>query len=237
MFRAIRYGDAIWTVWRAPGGPVDMHLVSGMSKPPVVDIFDSENLPQTNELTRGLVAAGPVARLRNCDVWDALATGVIRQVIRAGQARKLYTQLCREYGQRVGHALLLPTPEVLIGLGDSEFASLGLSFKRAALRAAAEAVLKHGDEWLILPADDLMVALRTVYRIGPWTAATTVADLTNDFAVYPHGDLAVRTWARQIAPRMDWPDTEAEFATKWRRLAAGHLSAVTVLTLAQGGRV
>ncbi|MFJ8731235.1 hypothetical protein [Streptomyces bauhiniae] len=48
----------------------------------------------------------------------------------------------------------------------------------------------------------MATALTGIPRIGPWTAAA--ADYTGDFSVYPHDDLAVRTWAED-RPTYPWP--------------------------------
>jgi DNA-3-methyladenine glycosylase II len=78
--------------------------------------------------------------------------------------------------------------------------------------------------------------VQAVPRIGPWTAGATVADLTNDYALYPFADLAVRTWVKRLAPGRLWPDSEPEFARLWAELAGEQLSAWTLLTLAWGAR-
>ncbi|WP_436493198.1 hypothetical protein [Actinokineospora sp. HUAS TT18] len=229
--RACRWGDATKLIsYTGDTMAVDV------ADQPIFDVIDPAELSGSGELTDALRAEGPVARLRNPDLWEALATSVIRQVIRASQARKLYRAFCEAYGEQVGPALLLPTPETVLALTDDEFADLGMKFFRRALRAAAEAYLKHGDEWTALPAERLVTELQTVPRIGPWSAGATVADFTNDFTLYPYSDLAVRTWAARLAPSLNWPDDERDFAKMWRALAGDELSQLTLLTLAWGAR-
>ncbi|MGI8817495.1 MAG: hypothetical protein ACR2G2_20030 [Pseudonocardia sp.] len=46
-----------------------------------------------------------------------------------------------------------------------------------------------------LDPPSLLTRVQAVPRVGPWTAGASVADLTNDYAWYPFGDLAVRAWA------------------------------------------
>ncbi|MGW3959266.1 DNA-3-methyladenine glycosylase family protein [Amycolatopsis sp. NPDC005003] len=228
-----------WLIEDLGNGDLSMLRLSGDDDPPIQDVFDPRTLPVTNELTEALAARGPFFRVRNPDLWDALATGLIRQVIRAGQAKKLYRLLCAEHGERVdtvnGPLFFFPAPEVLRNLPDSEYSRLGLSFKRDALRIAAEAMLNHQEEWTGLSPDELSTALLSIPRVGPWTAAAVITDITNDFSHYAHGDLAVRTWARRLAPGMPWPDSEQAFARHWQHIAAGHLSCLTALTLALGG--
>ncbi|XVS65500.1 hypothetical protein ACQPYE_05405 [Actinosynnema sp. CA-299493] len=73
-------------------------------------------------------------------------------------------------------------------------------------------------------------------RIGPWTAGATVADITNDYSLYPYADLAVRTWADHLSTGRTWPEAEPEFARLRARLAGKDLSAWTLLTPAWGVR-
>jgi DNA-3-methyladenine glycosylase II len=203
-------------------------------------VIDPAGLVGVDPVVVGLRAAGPVARLRNPDLWDAVATSIVRQVIRAGQARKLYRAFCHEHGDRVvttaGTVALFPSPDTVLALPDEEFARLGMAFKRRPLRAAAEAYLEFASTWIELDPSRLLAEIQTVPRIGPWTAGATVADVTNDYTLYPFADLAVRTWAKRLASGRSWPDTEQEFARVWQGLAKEQLSEWTLLTLAWGGR-
>lgn len=187
-----------------------------------------------------LRAAGTVRRWRNPNLWDALATSIVRQVIRAGQARKLYRAFCEAHGEEVltphGLAWLFPIPEAVLELPDDEFTGLGMAFKRLPLKAAAEAVLDFGAKWAELDPAVLRDEVQSVPRIGPWTAGATVADITNDYSLYPYADLAVLTWADHLSTGRTWPETEPEFARLWARLAGKDLSAWTLLTLAWGVR-
>jgi len=203
-------------------------------------VFDPAMLVGSEPAVAGLRRLGVVARWRNPDLWDALATAVLRQVIRAGQARALYQRLCRAHGDRVntrfGEAWLFPTSETVAALPDAEFARLGLTFKRQALRAAAHACLEFDAKWSPLPPAGLISELRSIPRVGPWTSGAAVADFTNDFSRYPFADLAVRTWAHRLAPRQAWPESEPEFAHYWAEMAGDQLGAWTLLTLAWGNR-
>ncbi|TDQ04863.1 hypothetical protein [Labedaea rhizosphaerae] len=239
--RALRRNDAIWLLesqLTSKGYVVTTTRMSGSSSTPAVDVVNPDRLIGPAELVGPLRRAGSVARWRNPDLWDALATAIIRQVIRAGQARKLYRALSREHGEAVPgmpKALpLFPKPETVLALPDVEYARLGLAFKRNALRAAADAVLEFSGKWTELHPVALRDELQTVPRIGPWTAGAAVADLTNDYALYPFADLAVRTWARRLAPNRAWPDAEPDFGRAWSRLAGTQLSDWTLLTLAWG---
>ncbi|MBT8228526.1 MAG: hypothetical protein HKP61_00865 [Dactylosporangium sp.] len=178
-------------------------------------------------------------RVRNIDLWDALATAIIRQVIRANQARLMYQRFCRAHGEAVptpwGTRHLIPTAEVVAKLPTLAFATLGMAFKARALVAAAEAAMACQDSWQHLTPIELVTQLQRIPRVGPWTAGATVADYSGDFSLYPYADLAVRTWARRAAPAIDWPGDEPMFGAYWRRHTGRHLSDLTLLVLAWGG--
>jgi DNA-3-methyladenine glycosylase II len=193
------------------------------------------------ELATALRGLGPVLRMRNGDLWDALGTAILRQVIRAGQSKRLYRAFCAAHGVPVelpgGECLrLFPSWEKVLTLSDEDFAGLGLAFKRRPLRAAARAFGDHAARWRELAAVALLEELQQVPGIGAWTAGAAVADWSNDWRLYPYSDLAVRTWARRAAPRYPWPDDEVRFGDLWRSLAGASMSALTVLTLAWGSQ-
>jgi DNA-3-methyladenine glycosylase II len=243
-YRAVRSGRSTWVLTCVPTGTgacrAEAHPVCREGNAPVLDVVDPAGLTGPDDVVGVLRAAGTVGRWRNPDLWDALATSIVRQVIRAGQARKLYRAFCQAYGEAIttphGPTWLFPTPEVVLALPDSNFTALGMAFKRRPLKAAAEAVLEVGAKWDELDPAVLRDEVQGVPRIGPWTAGATVADLTNDYALYPYADLAVRTWANRLSTGRTWPETEPDFARRWSRLAGKDLSAWTLLTLAWGVR-
>jgi|SRR5437868_3554630 len=223
-------------------GKLTLDRLSGSGPEPVRDVFmipkAYKGIP---ELATSLNSLGSVMRFRNADLWDAIATSIIRQVIRAGQSKKLYRDFCRVHGEQVDLSdgssyALFPAPEIVLGLSDDQFSSIGMAFKRRPLKAAAEAYLEHGAKWRELAPDALIAGLQTVPRIGPWTAHATVADWSNDWSLYPYADLAVRTWAKRAAPSHDWPAGEPAFGQTWRALAGEHLCSLTLLTLAWGSQ-
>jgi DNA-3-methyladenine glycosylase II len=239
--RVVRLGTSIWLVQHVDGGGVSMRCLHGDScRRPRLDHFDPAKLTGPARLTEPLKAAGKIRRLRNPDLWDALANAIIRQVIRAPHARAMYQRFCREHGQPValgsGDRYLCPDATTVAGMSDSDFAGSGMAFKGSALRNAATAFLNHGEHWSSLSGQQLQVAVQRVPRIGPWTAGAAVADYTNDYSLYPFGDLAVRTWASTLAPQLTLPDTESAFAERWQRLGGHHVADLTALTLAWGTR-
>lgn len=232
--RAMRTSTGTWLITATPDFAAT--LIDGSGPAPHVDVYDADlhttSIPPG--LARALHSLGAVQRLRNADLWDAIATAIIRQVIRAGQARKMHQTFRQTAGQRLSLTALIPTPEQILAMTPQEFSDLGMAFKRRPLQAAAAAYLAHQAEWAELPPDVLVKALQDVPRIGPWTAGAAVADHTGDFSVYPHADLAVRTWAALADPATAWPTDEPIFAAAWRQMAGSHLSTLTVLTLAWG---
>ena len=232
-------GGGRWLV-SADGGQIAFAAITGPGGPPRAEVFamPAGGLAAVPELGRALGVLGRVARVRNEDLWDAIATAIVRQVIRAGQARRMYRAFCAAHGEQVrtGNGLfaLFPSPDTILRLGDADFAAAGMAFKRRALRSAAAAFLEHGATWRQLPPAALAGELQSVPRIGPWTAGAAAADWSNDFTVYPCADLAVRTWARTAAPAYPWPADEPGFGWVWRAVTGADLSAVTALTLAWG---
>lgn len=243
-YRAVRSGSSVWALSCTPAGSggyrTAAHRVTGAHDAPVVDVIDPVTVTGPKAMVTRWQELGTVARWRNPDLWDALATSIVRQVIRAGQARKLYRAFCQSHGEPIttplGQAWLFPIPETVLTLPDAEFTRLGMAFKLRPLRAAAEACLEFGAKWGELDPTTLVGEVQNVPRIGPWTAGATIADLTNNYALYPFADLAVRTWAKHLAPQRSWPETEPEFARVWAGLAGDQLSDWTLLTLAWGVR-
>ncbi|MET8006271.1 hypothetical protein [Nonomuraea glycinis] len=232
--RATRTSTGLWLLTATP--TPTKALLDGSGAEPTIDSHDPAALRDL-ALPEGLHAAltqlGPVQRLREASLWDSLATAIIRQVIRARQARAMHHAFRHAAGTPAGPTRLLPTPEQVLALTDEEFAQLGMAFKRRPLQAAASAYLAH-PEWPALAPDALIKALQEVPRVGPWTAAAAVADHSGDFSLYPYADLAVRTWAALADPATSWPADEAGFAARWQEVAGPHLSALTVLVLAWG---
>ncbi|WP_207709599.1 DNA glycosylase family protein [Actinomadura macrotermitis] len=189
-------------------------------------------------LAAALRDLGPVARFRTPSLWDAIATAIIRQVIRAGQARLQHQRLRTAHGPAVaterGPVHALPSPQTILEMTDDDFAALGMTFKARPLRNAAAAYLDHSPKWAELPPGRLVEELQTVPRIGPWTAGAATADFTHDWSLYPYGDLAVRTWAATAAPDHPWPADEHGFAAHWRALTGEHVGVLTLFTLALG---
>lgn len=238
--RVVLANDGVWQA-RWNGAELELLSLGEAEHAPRVDQTSAAQLPPDapTALRAALSGLERVVRLPNPDLWDAITTAVLRQVVRAAQARAVYRRWCAAHGTRdtpLGPAALTPAPETVLGLPDDAFRAVGAAFHRTALQAAATAYQDHADEWRALAPDDLVKALDEIPRVGPWTASAATADFTGDFSVYPHGDLAVRTWARRAAPDAPLPATERPFAATWQRYAPDrpHLHALTLFTLAWG---
>ncbi|MET8848562.1 hypothetical protein [Amycolatopsis sp. NPDC004625] len=241
----LRSAGSVWSVICTPvpagGHRVDLARLTGDTDvAPVIGTIDPRTLVGDVAVCKPLRADGPVARVRTSDAWEALGTAVTRQVIKAATARENYRAFCEAYGEQhdtvAGPAWLFPAPETVLALSDDEFDALRMKFFRNGLRSAAEAALKSAEAWADMTGEQLLAAVQSVRRIGPWTAGATVADVTNDYSLYPFADLAVRTWAGKLAPSVDWPKPEPEFGRLWQAMAGAQLSEWTLLTLAWGVR-
>lgn len=237
--RAVQAGSGLWVMSHDTYG-LRVDCVDGSEdvKPSFV-VTDPAGLPAAapSALRDGLVELGASQRLANPWLWDAITTAILRQVVRADQARKLYRTWCATYGTAVdgpfGPLAVAPTHTRVLELPDSGFAAVGAKFHRTALQAAAEHYDRHHDAWGHTDAGELAVALTGIPRIGPWTARAAAADFTGDFSIYPHDDLAVRTWAAQIAPAYPWPGKKDKaFGPLWSGWAGDDRTALHTLTLA-----
>ncbi len=245
--RPLRTSSGLWLARLGTSG-LNLACADGTEDDkPVIVVTDPGDLPDTvpPALLATLRGLGPSARIANPWLWDAITTAILRQVVRADQARKLYRTWCATHGTQLpgtDGVAVAPDPDTVLVLTDEQFTAVGTKFHRTALRAAATAYLANADAWHRMPAADLANALLTVERIGPWTASAAAADYTGDFTVYPHADLAVRTWAAKIAPDHPWPiadkpkKTEALFGAHWHQLADSgrHLHTLTLSTLTWG---
>lgn len=236
--RVVRTASGTWVLhWDRDG--LHMSCVQGTEDvKPVVVTTDPARLPGTvpAALRAGLLGLGSVQRPANPWLWDSITTAILRQVVRAGQARKLYRAWCTTYGTTIdtphGQLALAPSTEQVLALEEMQFAEVGAKFHRSALQAAAESYERHAVHWHQMDAADLVGELVTIPRIGPWTASAAAADFTGDFSVYPHDDLAVRTWAAQIAPSHDWPDKKDKaFGPMWTGWTGSDRTALHTLTL------
>ena len=204
----------------------------------IIDRADPTRLQIPDHLAQPLLARGAVHRIRNPDLWDAWIVATLRQNTRTTTANQKYQALCETHGHTLptpdGPTRLPPPPEVLLGLTDNMFTSLGMRHRRRPLQAAAQAYLKHHEAWHDLSPRALLTELQTTPYVGEWTARVIVADLTNDFSIYPYTEHAIRTWGDEFAAATHLPRGETPFAHTWRTLHGEQRSTLTLLTMAWG---
>jgi DNA-3-methyladenine glycosylase II len=111
-------------------------------------------------------------------------------------------------------------PEGLLRLDDGELRAIGFSRQKAGyVRTLATAMLDGFDvqELAAMPDDEVRKALIAMPGIGPWTADIylTMCLLRPD--VWPHGDLALATSARDLLDLSDRPTYAAlgAIAERW----------------------
>ncbi|WP_282694797.1 hypothetical protein [Streptomyces sp. CC208A] len=234
---------AIWNqarehigLWPIAGDPAAPPPPVAHTSPIGLPVGPEEALPLLAELIR----LGTVGRLTNTSLWDAVVAAVLRRGVAVRRARYTYYTFCTAYGRSfatgVGDFSLTPDPGTVLALSDGQFAAVGATSGRPALRAAATAYLDRGGYWATLAPESLVKELGQVHRLGSWAAAVAAADFTGDFSVYPYGDAAVRAQAARAAPRIGFPDEAAEFKKLWCRWAATRvqLHTLTLFTLARG---
>lgn len=179
-----------------------------------------------------------VARWRNPSLWDAIALSIVRQVIRASHAKKLYRAGAEAWGEElVAQRFTFPGPEKILELDDEDFRSLGLAFQKPKLRRAAVAYVERHAEWESLSPADLYNALTSITGMGPWSASVAVVDYTNDFSFYPFDDLAVRACARKLWPELNFSKAQAPFRAEWLAACNDQVATLTALTLAIGAHL
>lgn len=190
---------------------------------PFVDCFAApSSRPGLSTVFRDAV----VVRLATPTVWEAVAAAVVRQVIRADQARLLYQRL-------LGSNEAFPSPATVVKLGEAHFRTLGMGFKARTLLRIAEEFLHH--EMPAAPSgnpDELLAVLQRTPGIGPWTAQVACSDHLNAWEYYPMSDLAVRTWAQRLTD-IPWPARPDEFEKRWRSRTAPHTATATAHLLSR----
>jgi DNA-3-methyladenine glycosylase II len=180
-------------------------------------------------IRRRLARLDGLQRLGASCYWEALGTAVIRQVIRASQARRIWHRLADALGPS-GDAGF-PSAERFLAAGDAQLAEAGLGFKVRILRTVAEACRSERQHWDRLGPIELYDAWLTLPGVGPWSAGAAIADLRNAWQLYPHGDLAVRTWAARAFPDLALPAEPRAFLRRWTEWGGVAVGTLTVLTL------
>lgn len=177
-----------------------------------------------------------ICRFNNGSLWNSIGSNIIRQVIRAGHAKKMYKTFCERAGERIIISKqfpyhLFPTPEKVLSLSDEDYAMMGMSFKKEPLKNAAKFILENEDLLNSSNPSELAEILQTVKRIGPWTTAATLAEFTNDWSLYPYADAAIRFYAKEAKPSHKWPESDNDFILEINTLSESYGLSDTIVTL------
>jgi DNA-3-methyladenine glycosylase II len=234
--RVLSHGRTTWTISASYDESFGhWHLQLGDTEPVSTQLssFSTSDLgiDTPEPIRKRLVRLDGLQRLGAGSSWEALGTAVIRQVIRAGQARRVWHQLATILAQPGDTGRGFPTTERFLAATDAELGAAGLGFKARTLRTVAEACRSEHHRWDRLDPIELHDAWLELPGIGPWTAGTAIADLRNAWRLYPHDDLAVRTWASRAFPELAIPAEPRAFLRMWTDWAGPALGTLTVLTL------
>ena len=193
----------------------------------IADLAESTPAPIRQNLAR----LDGLQRLGAGSYWEALGTAVIRQVIRAGQARRVWHRLAATLTHCEEAIGAFPTVERFLAASDADLAEAGLGFKIRTLRTVADVCQSERRRWDRLDPIELHDAWLSLPGIGPWSAGAAIADLRNAWQLYPHDDLAVRTWATRAFPELAIPTAAGPFLRRWTEWGGPAVGTLTVLTL------
>ncbi|RSM80513.1 hypothetical protein DL991_10360 [Amycolatopsis sp. WAC 01375] len=232
----------MWLAVAAPrpdgGHDIALDLVAGRpGSEPEVDVIDPAILVnQGSTLSQKLLAAGPVARVRAGDLWEALLGAIFRCTMPLEDARTVYRDtskaLGRGYDSPLGREWLFPGPATVLELSADVLEVHGLGVVRDRLRTAAWIIRALEPEWWTVPWDGLRTVLAPVSRIGSLVADAAVADLSGDFRFLSPSDFLVRKCVHALDPATSWPDDAADFGVRWQEMTGIQRSAWTKLVLA-----
>jgi DNA-3-methyladenine glycosylase II len=234
--RVLTHGSAVYTVRAAYDHDANhWRLQPGLAAAARAQLtsFSTADLREVTPapIRQSLARLDGLQRFGAASYWEALATAVIRQVIRAGQARRVWHRLAAALTPSGEAAGGFPTGERFLAASDGELAEAGLGFKTRTLRAVAEACRSEQRHWDQLTPIELHDAWLTLPGIGPWSAGAAIADLRNAWQLYPHDDLAVRTWAIRAFPGLGIPTDPRPFLRRWTDWGGPAIGTLTVLTL------
>ncbi|UUV32252.1 hypothetical protein NQK81_02025 [Amycolatopsis roodepoortensis] len=238
--------DAVWLVTATPlrdgAHQIDLELVDGPpDTDPRVDVVDPAALADSGTgLHDILLEAGPVARVRSSDLWDALVGATLRCTMPPERARAVYRDNAAGFGTSydtpLGRASLFPSPQVILELSADVIEVSGLGHVRGHLRTAAWVARELESRWRTVPCEKFATILGHVPRLGSLIAGAAVADLSSDFRCLEPGDVLVRRRVRALDPAASWPDDPRAFGTRWQQMTGTERSAWTVLVLAADAR-
>ncbi|WP_143267991.1 hypothetical protein [Amycolatopsis alba] len=246
MRRLVWSSESVWLVVASPspdgGHEISLEWVAGrLDTEPRVDVIDPAVLTATGfRLREVLLAAGPVARARSGDLWDALVGAVFRCTIPLGCARTLYRDaavgLGAGYDTPVGREWVFPAPAQILALPEDVFDAYGLTRVRDRLRSAASIVRGMRSGWRHLSWNVLYSCLAQMPRDGSLIAGAAVADLSGDYRFVVSSDFLIRKQVHAGDPGSSWPENALRFSFRWQAMTGIQRSDWTLLLLAHGTR-
>ncbi|MFK0244477.1 hypothetical protein ACIQUM_07250 [Amycolatopsis azurea] len=245
LLRLLRSSGVVWLAVGVPasggGHTLAFHMVDGdRGADPVVDVADPAMLDGAPGLREALLAAGPVARVRTCDLWDALVGAVFRCTTPLECARTLYRDaavgLGAGYDTPMGREWVFPSPGQILALPEEVFDAYGLRRVRDRLRSAASVVRAMRSGWRHLSWNVLYSCLAQMPRDGPQIAGAAVADLSGDYRFVVSSDFLVRKQVHALDPGASWPENALRFSFRWQAMTGMQRSDWTLLLLAHGIR-
>ncbi len=170
-----------------------------------------------------------VLRLPTLTVWEALATAVLRQVVRAHTARERF---CRVV-DAVSPDQAFPAPAMLLACGEREMGALGLRFCWPKLTRLAGWAQETGADQAVGPDGGraLLEEAAGLSGLGPWSLAVAAWDVSCDPLHYPVGDFVVQAGAASLFDDRPWARKPDEFELEWRTHCGAHLGPLTLLAL------
>jgi DNA-3-methyladenine glycosylase II len=220
--RAFRAGERTWSITSA----IEMPLLpshGGLGEPASWSL-------DLDALSEGALSGGlQVHRVATPSVWEALATGVLRQVVRASTARRRYTRLVAT----AANDGAFPSPDQVLRCDEREVAVLGLRFcwPKLVVLARWAAEVGAADGHMSADRDVLLEDAASLSGLGPWTLGVAAWDCSNDSERYPFGDYVVQAGAARMFPDVDWPRRPDRFAPAWSARCDDDLGPLTVLAL------
>jgi DNA-3-methyladenine glycosylase II len=139
---------------------------------------------------------------------------ILEQQVSLASAQAAFDRLVAKLGGRV-------EPRALLGLDDAEMLAVGFSRQKRDYARGVAAALLDGfslDALARRPDDEVRAALTSLRGIGPWTADIYLVMCLRRPDVWPHGDLALATSARDVLGLPGRPDDAAlrALAERWR---------------------
>lgn len=147
-----------------PANPAATPQVTHPMAPPVANAVpqDLPTAPEAQPLTQELGRLGVVQRLTNPSLWDAIATALLRQVVRAEQARRIHRAFYRAYGRPIetpaGH-----DPEALLAYAHVDLAR-DRDHEDDAVRRRDEFSFSVGIQFGEVPPEQLRAVLADLAR-------------------------------------------------------------------------